>query len=239
MNSKNIYHIYYSPNGESKKIALYFHDQIQGQLIDLTFTNEDEFTDGLFGDLLILTLPVYSQNIPFPLRKILGRLHFKYTLINLTYGGFSYGNVLRHVQNLLKPSIVIGYSITPVKHAYIAQTIPIDMSQYLPLINRVLSDEMHKVKVPKRLGFFPTFIEKQITDFNYRLIFDRSLCNNCGLCISNCPTSAIAYPISFPKSCLRCGRCVQVCPKQAITGQKSIFVKIYFHKKQKANVIIR
>jgi formate hydrogenlyase subunit 6/NADH:ubiquinone oxidoreductase subunit I len=50
-----------------------------------------------------------------------------------------------------------------------------------------------------------------------------SECVKCGLCVDNCPTSAIIegeeqYIIT--EACINCGKCKEVCPIDAIKGMK-------------------
>jgi ferredoxin/flavodoxin len=54
----------------------------------------------------------------------------------------------------------------------------------------------------------------------YRLFFDRSKCDNCGLCADLCPVGNISLdPDGTPRmgnSCEYCQRCVSFCPRHAI-----------------------
>ncbi|MGI6374899.1 MAG: ATP-binding protein [Anaerolineae bacterium] len=51
---------------------------------------------------------------------------------------------------------------------------------------------------------------------------DRELCNLCGRCISECPTSAARWVQGRPEivralDCVYCGICEDVCPQGAVT----------------------
>ncbi|MBN2539973.1 MAG: 4Fe-4S binding protein [Bacilli bacterium] len=229
----------FSPNGETKKIADYFSSELNLDVIDLTEEDIREQITEERGDLCILFLPVYSQNIPRLVRNMLSKFQFRFYIFNITYGGFSYGNVLQKLKKLLPFGSVIGYSITPVKHAYINQKIKIELAQYNPLIERIKKHDFAPIVLPRRLSIYPIMLEQCLTDYNYRLKLDADKCTHCGLCIEHCPTNQIKEGIILPKSCLKCSKCVQICPTGAILGKTSLPVRLYFQKKQKTSVIIR
>ncbi len=76
-----------------------------------------------------------------------------------------------------------------------------------------------------------------------KLVYDRKLCNGCGLCMKVCPSHAIeqvTYPVPPAKegedkpraqkrvrfyvgNCIFCGQCIDICPKDAIS-QSSEFL---------------
>ena len=50
-------------------------------------------------------------------------------------------------------------------------------------------------------------------------------CNNCGKCISNCPTNSLvkgemSYPVFNSKKCEKCYRCIHHCPVKALSLSK-------------------
>ena len=236
-----INHIYFSPNGETKKISIYFHEKLGGNLVD--FSNpltRNAYDFDKIHELIVLSLPVYSQNIPIPIRNILKKLKTMFLIINITYGGFSYGNTLRIIQRKLKNSILIGYSITPVGHIYLNQEIRIDLSHYNPIINRVNTHLFKPVKSFIKIGnIFSSLFEKQRTKYNYRIKVNLDLCISCYLCIEQCPTGSITKTIDILDSCMRCGHCEKICPTHAIQAKQSFFLKQYLKSKQKTSVIIR
>jgi len=70
-----------------------------------------------------------------------------------------------------------------------------------------------------------------------KLVYDRKLCNGCGLCMKVCPAHAIeqvVYPLPpakegeekpraskrvriYVSSCIFCGQCIDICPRNAIS----------------------
>jgi len=239
MENSNIYNVCFSPNKETKQIADYYANQLGVPTIDITNPLTRNSLTNLSGDFLILSIPVYSQNIPIPVRKTLLKFNFKFVVINLTYGGYSYGNILKSISNKLSNSTIIGYSLTPTKHSYIKNGVSLDFSVYNKLIERIRNKVTQAVIIPKRLNIYPTFVEKLLTDITFRIKLDQNKCIHCGLCKQICPTNSITDDIVLPKSCIKCAACVNVCPSNAIIGRKSLAVKIYFLKKKRTSVIIR
>jgi NAD-dependent dihydropyrimidine dehydrogenase PreA subunit len=238
----NIAHLFFSPNGESEKIAKYFHSKLDGKLFNLTYSLtrstynfENEF------DLIVLTIPVYSQQIPIPLRTFISKLKSKYVVINVTYGGFSYGNVLYDTYRKMRKARLIGYSITPVKHAYLSEDVQINFEVYDDIINRIHDQMFLDLKVTYRFkNIFARFFEKSRTHYNFTLIKNEQNCDSCLVCITKCPLNAIQKDLSIDlKKCIACGQCVKTCPKQVFKARYSKALKWYLNRKQKTNVIVQ
>ena len=52
-------------------------------------------------------------------------------------------------------------------------------------------------------------------------VVDKDLCTACGICVDECPTSALDLEdtavLARPNDCSECGTCEEVCPNEAIT----------------------
>lgn len=52
-------------------------------------------------------------------------------------------------------------------------------------------------------------------------VVDPNLCIACGICVDECPVSALdlddVATLARPEDCTECGTCEAVCPNQAIT----------------------
>ncbi|MDO9628284.1 MAG: 4Fe-4S binding protein [Acholeplasmataceae bacterium] len=235
-----IVHGYFSPNGETKKIANIFYDELGGKLIDLTYPQSRVDHRRVNADLYILSLPVYSQNIPRPLRKFLIHIKAPFVFINLTYGGFSYGNVLFKIKKQLRVSRVVGYTVSPVKHAYIDQNLTIDKSAFDSSIKKLQSNILEEIHIPYRFNhIFASLFEKSRTRHKFKLNVNLNMCTQCNICIKECPTGSITQSIKILDSCISCEHCVHVCPENAITSKKSFLLKHYLKKNQKTSVIVR
>lgn len=236
-----IYNIYFSPTYNTKKIAMYFGEQLDTIDIDLSKPSVREKYSTEENSITILSVPTYSQNIPIPLRTCLDKVISKYVIINVTYGGCSYGNLVYSLKKKLPNSKCIGYSVTPVKHTYLDRKVKIDFSKYDVLVNRIKNQVFNEIKIRfKFKNILADFLEKERTIFNYHLTWDKDLCNDCGLCIRECPMNAIDDNHNFKKNCIICARCESICPQAAIRGKMTGPIKLYFKfKKQKTSVIIR
>jgi len=235
-----IVHGFFSPNGETKKVAQLFFNELGGKFVDLTLPQSRVDFRKLNADLYILSLPVYSKNIPRPMIKFISHVKAPLVYINLTYGGFSYGNVLNKIKKKLLVSKVIGYSITPVKHTYIDQKIEFQNIAYESAIKKLKSQSHDEVKIPYHIkNIFSSIFEKSRTRANLKLLVDLDLCDHCNLCIKECPAGSITQSIKILDSCISCEHCVHVCPKNAITSKKSRVLNYHLRKKQKTSVIVR
>ncbi|MDO8963068.1 MAG: 4Fe-4S binding protein [Coriobacteriia bacterium] len=51
-------------------------------------------------------------------------------------------------------------------------------------------------------------------------VVDKDLCTACGICVDECPTSALdlgdVAVLARPDDCTECGTCEEVCPNEAI-----------------------
>jgi ferredoxin/flavodoxin len=237
----NITHLFFSPNGESRKIAQHFQNQLGGLLFDLThLKTRQNFNLEKTYELIILTIPVYAQQIPIPLRTFISKLKTKYLIINLTYGGFSYGNVLYDVFKRTKNAHLLGYSITPVKHAYIEGKIDIDFNAYHQLIERIQNETLTPVSLKYRFkNVFARVFEKTRTHYNFKLTLNKAYCHECQQCINACPVNAIRsdYRIDL-KKCIACGRCTS-CPNQAFKSNYSKALRWYLKRKRKTKIIVK
>jgi ferredoxin len=233
-------HLCFSPNGETMKIASYFQKRLGGKLYDLTRPDvRAAFPLDTTYEAVILSIPVYAQRIPIPLRPFLQRLNVKRLIINVTFGGFSYGNVLHEAWKSIKPHALIGYSITPVRHAYMTEEVKIDYPSYDPLIDRFPTSSS-VVDPPYRFkNVFAYLFERTRTRINDKLSIDKRICIDCHRCQNICPTRAIDQHYAITKDCLHCDLCARICPVQAITTKKSVFLRLYLKKKAKRKTIIR
>jgi len=235
-----VVHGFFSPNGETKKIAQFFYNELGGQFIDLSLPQSRVDHRKLKADLYVLSLPVYSKNIPKPIKSFLIHIKAPQVFINLTYGGFSYGNVLHKIKKKLLVSKIIGYTVTPVKHSYIDQHIDIQYKSYDSVIRKLKNRSYREVRIPFRLcNIFASIFEKSRTRSNLKLVVNKDLCDHCNLCINECPSGSITQSIKILDSCISCNHCVEVCPRNAITSKKSFFLNHYLKRKQKTNVITR
>ncbi|MFP4177623.1 MAG: 4Fe-4S binding protein [Acholeplasmataceae bacterium] len=222
------------------KIASYFHRRLGGVLHDLTDPDiRESFPLHTAHEEVILSFPVYAQRIPIPLRAFFKQLSVKRLIINVTFGGFSYGNALYEAYKCVAPNVLVGYSITPVRHAYLSGDVRIDYERYEPLIDRFPTSSSGITPPYRFKNVFAHLFERTRTRINDRITIDRKTCIDCHRCQDACPMRAIDSDYTLTSDCLRCDLCVKICPVQAITTKKSLFLKLYLRKKPKRKTIIR
>lgn len=94
--------IHFSSSGESRKVAEYYAKKLSCPCYDLTSKQAREHFDfNKYYDLIILSFPVYAQNIPQPLKTILSKLNSSFFIINITYEKMSFGNCLKDTKSYL------------------------------------------------------------------------------------------------------------------------------------------
>ena len=94
-----IVNCYFTGSGETKKVSEFYQSFFTDSfLLDLSNPFVLRVAQTIEADLLILSFPVYSQNIPLPVRKFLPYLFPKHVVINITYGQISPGNVLKEME---------------------------------------------------------------------------------------------------------------------------------------------
>lgn len=76
---------------------------------------------------------------------------------------------------------------------------------------------MHLTRQPS--GLYDRQTERTIT--MGKPVVDPDLCTACGICVDECPTSALDLEdiavLTRPDDCTECGTCESVCPSEAIT----------------------
>lgn len=234
-----ITHIYFSPNGQTKIIADYFIDYLKGDAFDITDFQTRQSLEIVREDLVVLSFPIYSANLPDIVYEALSRVESKYMIINLTFGGMDRGNVLKEMIDFLPKVKLIGYSISPVKHAYLDHGPQVDLTQYDSLIQRVNSLKFTTIKpLIFKKRFYTHWFEKIRTNYNYRLKINHKKCNHCNQCIESCPLGAISPDLKISKDCIRCGKCVGICKSNAIYARKSLLLRTYLKKKPITETLI-
>lgn len=230
-------HLFFSPGGETERVARHMHNKTGGSLINLTLLNaRHHFDTTQTYEHVVLYIPVYSGHVPKPLLSLLNSLQVNRLSILITYGGVTTGIALREATNAVTHNTLVSYAIIPVHHTYGGHQNAIDMRQLDPLVQVIKYPTDQSVTTPKiRWPFWLDWTESWRTRFNYRLTHHPNRCIQCGACQKVCPVAAITENYQLKRSCLRCGRCVRTCDQNAWTAKQSWFLKRYLKKPRRAH----
>ena len=242
---KNIYTVYFSPTGGTKKIAEALANDLSQllhipfQKIDLTvLTNRQTRYDFDTDSLVILAVPVYAGRIPNKLLPDLERClngSGKAAIIPVcVYGNRNYDEALREMLILTEKNgfIPIGAAAMISQHAFsslIAKDRP-DFSDFEALTdfsnkiaekilnNHELTGITYDRDIP--IGPYYTPLKSDHTPARFlkaKPVTDMDKCNNCGICARRCPMGSISTDNVADVSgiCIKCQACVKFCPTHA------------------------
>lgn len=239
--------LYFSGAGNTKLIAKTFKDEFikKNYNIDMHSIEENIIFKHFKYDFLILAFPKYFEYIPKNcLEYIKENLYYSEkeikTMIILT--GKEYNNVYFYdLENMLKDknfkvtlyktilmpnSYTLSKSYKILKDTEIKYTINKSLEEVKELTLKFLNNETLKVELPK----YKSIIYKKFNNYKTKDLYKNSYkfsisdeCDNCNLCVNNCPSKNIeniANTIMFRDNCIMCCRCVNICPKNAILFKK-------------------
>ncbi|MDP3130097.1 MAG: 4Fe-4S binding protein [Bacillota bacterium] len=236
-----IAHICFSPCGETKRIADHFYRKCGGVFYDFTDPAvRDGFDLSVRYQLIVLSLPVYSESIPDVMKPWLKRFHADRYVLNLAYGGKAWGDAAAIAAECVGSDKVIAWSVTTVKHCYCERAVEIDFSLYDPIIAKINGGELTPCPVKHvRSNPFAHFFPKKRARFNVAISIDLTKCVHCGECVKKCPVKAITPEPAVTKECIRCGLCPKLCPVGAIKWTMSPLLVNYLKNRKTAGAVIR
>ena len=242
---KNIYTVYFSPTGGTRKIALALSDKlsqllhISSKIIDLTnLAHRQIIYDFRSDSLVILALPVYAGRIPNKLLPDLERClngNGKTAIIPVcVYGNRSYDEALREMLMLAEKHgfVPVGAAAMISQHAFsthISKGRP-DSSDFEVLTDfsdkiaeKILTDQNLTAITYDRdtpIGPYYTPLRADHTPARFlkaKPVTDIEKCNNCGICIQRCPMGSISADnvAEISGICIKCQACISVCPTHA------------------------
>ena len=248
MEINNVYSIYFSPSGTTKKIVkrissffrkekVSYHSLLSQRKVNQTLSPKE---------LLIIGLPVFSGRIPSLCKELLKELHGMNTpaIVIVSYGNRDYEDALIELKNTLETQ---GFNIIGAA-AFIAQhSIFTDVAKSRPDKKDIEIIDSFSKKCFKYLDFYPNNYKTLDIKGNipYRKISKMPItpstnknCNYCGICSEMCPVHAI--DMNNPKNtnkqlCISCTACISVCPQHArkFSGLLYHFAAKKFSKKYK------
>lgn len=239
---KSVALIYFSPTGTTKDILCAIAEGMNidsPRTIDITFlsirnTNKLSIDE----DILIIGVPVYEERIPKILYPFLNTLkgNKKPVVLVAVYGNIGDGIVLNELKTItenLNFKVVAAGSFIG-EHSFSTKEVPVaegrpdqeDLrkardfgAKIIKKLEGVEALEEITIEIPKgRLPLMAKVLPENSARMLTKIPFnDKSLCNDCGICVKLCPMSAInkeTLEIDNNK-CLRCFCCVKRCPNKA------------------------
>ncbi|MEG1993678.1 MAG: 4Fe-4S binding protein, partial [Oscillospiraceae bacterium] len=225
MENKNVYGIYFSPTGTSKKgvltIAGEFSEQVN--IIDMTKLSakisKSEFDE---NDIVVFGGHVYSGRLYSEFAEKLRCLKGKNTpcIITVTYGNRDFDDALIEMYDIVKECGFIPFA----GGALVAQHTYGEIAIGRPNQNDIDEDIEFANKAKQFQNCQSLLTVKGNRPYrdggkgHFTPLTNMDVCTNCGFCARECPADAIDPVRSFitdGEKCISCFRCINVCPKQA------------------------
>lgn len=243
---KTVNYIYFSPTDTSRKIARAIAGAISSSTVANNITYKNSIKPIIpNGELAIIAMPVYAGAIPVTAVERLKKMSGQNTpaVLVVVYGNRDFEGALVQLHNL---AVELGFMPIAAaafigEHSYstperpIAENRPdekdIEMAitfgkEIARKLNRPCDKKFDITSVPhpskslNYLGFVLGVLKLKITKpvISRIPLSDKTLCNNCGICVVKCPVQAITKekPTFTDKTkCIRCCACVKSCPQRA------------------------
>lgn len=186
--------------------------------------------------MLVVGIPVYSGRIPSFTLTYLDKLKGKDTpcVLLAVYGNRHYDDALVELEDLLtdRGFLPIAAGAFIGEHSFTSE-----IATNRPNCNDLAEAERFGQSVAIKLadtdkpilakGFIPgNRPYKEVSVQSPIIPIINSKCNNCGICIANCPMGAIDPNHNQgidPMKCIKCRSCARVCPNKAIDIVDPIF----------------
>lgn len=229
--------IYFSPTNSTKDIAEYCSNFLNIPLVDLTSFKKIIFFDysALYNNIIIC-FPVYSQNIPLPVKDILKKIKTKNIIFIATYGRMATGNVLYEATKYTNAKI-IGAAYVPTKHTYKDNERFSDFYKLDNLLFKLKINDYREASIPKRKkNIFACFLPNMRSRIGVKLKKTNN-CTNCNICNQVCPTNSILNG-EIKKTCIRCLSCLINCPNEGLDVSYLKPLRMYLEKDKLTQTII-
>lgn len=233
--------VYFSPTGTSEKNAVSITETLstgkEYRIIDLTTYNEKE-TKAVFSsdDFVVFGTPVYGGRISEIAANRLSHVYGNRTpcIITVTYGNRDYDDALLELYNMVQANgfVVQAAAALIGQHTFgeiqIGRPNESDINENQQFAKAFLesSDKISnstKVKLSIK-GNYPYKAGGKGGSFRP---LTADTCIKCGLCMRNCPTSAISkdFRTIDSKQCISCFRCIRLCPVHAKNMNEDSYLK--------------
>ncbi|UCC20935.1 MAG: EFR1 family ferrodoxin [Promethearchaeota archaeon] len=242
-----------STNGHDAEMCSIENDQIKD------FSILSELLEK--SDAIGFAYPIYGANLPPIMREFitkvkrisenLNKLRQKYCFIITTigyvngYGPYKIKKILRSIGLKLKAHINLrltnnvstpGLKINPIPHKKLVKRKKKSIKKLDKFYGKIIKNK----KRIRGIGpwLVPGMLIRRITapkmNLNYqRLSINLDTCNNCEICINNCPTNSIIRidnKITFKEGCTGCYRCYNFCPTHSILYKGKFADPLVYHR---------
>jgi ferredoxin len=193
--------------------------------LDLTLAARRPDYHFIENEAVIVGVPVYGGRLPEIAARRLKKLHGRHTpaIILVTYGNRAYDDALIELQDILEEQgfCPIAGAAVPAQHSIvtkIAAERP-DASDIAKLkaFAAQAREKLEQTSCAYDFGELsvPGSHTKPAKPSSSLKIKVTGSCDNCGLCIRECPVQAISRTdpkVTDTERCISCMRCVNVCP---------------------------
>lgn len=219
---------YFSPTGNSKKVANCIAETIGKEIenIDITVMASDaEFTG---EDFVILSAPVYAGRIPNVARERFSRFKGNNTpcIIVATYGNREFDDALLEMADMFTEQgfIIKGAAGVIGRHTYgeiqVNRPNKVDLEECYEFALKVAESDKKwpEFHIPGNRPY-----RDGVSKGSHHPTCNES-CIKCGLCVRACPIQAIDEDCeTVSDACISCFRCIRNCP----VGGKEIITETY------------
>jgi len=229
--------IYFSPTRTSQKVVTAVGSGFSGvevENIDLTYPDSRQEVQLGAGELAIVGIPVYAGRVAAPAVERFKAIKGNNTpaILVVLYGNREYEDALIELRDLaLKNSFIpIAGCAFIGEHSFSSSDMPIakgrpddlDLSAAKDFGAKIFSTLSNLTDIPQNQtievpGDSP--YKDGMGSLPFTPAVDHSKCTQCGECLANCPSGAIALDAEIAMDvelCIFCCACIKNCPEGAV-----------------------
>lgn len=244
MNIKQIYAAYWSPTGNTRKIARMLAGELAEELdcpmelLDFTLPKARESAMTFSSeDLVVFCTPTYAGKVPNKIlpyiqEQVLGNGALAIPVV--TFGNRNFDNSLAELSVTLKKNDfhLVAAAAFACRHAFTDELAfgrpdtedETELKDFAKKAACKIRESEGVPLAPEIPGdsdapyYIPKGVDGQPVQFlKAKPQTDLSKCTNCGACARQCPMGAIDLKnvANTPGTCIKCQRCVRICTKHA------------------------